>query len=128
MRLCHEHRKCHICNLDLNAREQQWCYDHAIESGDDLESVHPRCDSRAHQSFEQDPTLTIKQSEYDYLNMLRLMIIPDPALSVETNKNNAYVQSTRLITEMASFEEKLLHLQMNRDVYRTSEHSCCDRS
>ena len=113
MRLCHEHRKCVVCGRDLNAIEQRLAHDTSVANdGEPIEPVHPRCKAATHPTIEQDPTLSIKQSEYDYLNMLRLMVIPDEQLSVTTNENNAMIQCNRLITSMASFDEKLLHLRM----------------
>lgn len=115
MRLCHAHRKCSVCGHDLNAREQRLVHDRVIENEETLDKLvptHPRCEAITHPTAEQDPTRTIKQSEYDYLNMLRLMVIPDLQLSVTTNENNAMIQCGRLIVSMQSFDEKLLHLRM----------------
>lgn len=109
MRLCHEHRKCSKCEKPLNAREQQLCHDRVIEDNapiESLEVIHPRCEALTHPTFEQDPTRSIKQSEYDYLNMVRLPM-PDIQLSVTTNENNGMIYCNRLVVDM-TFEEKLL--------------------
>lgn len=113
-RTCQDHRTCVKCEKHLNAREVQLCHERVLEDGASIETlvlIHPRCESLTHPTLEQDPTRSIKQSEYDYLNMIRLAVLPDTQLSVVTNENNAMIYEQKLVTSM-SFDEKLLHMKM----------------
>lgn len=111
MRLCHEHRKCSKCEQDLRPAEQKWAHEKALESSDSIEVIHPRCAVLTHPTPEQDPTLSIKQSEYDYLNLIRLMIEPDQDLSVITNENNAMIRVQQWMTGLSSFDDKSVALK-----------------
>lgn len=109
---CHDHRACEICSKSLNPRELELCYDVMVE--DETKSItlkHPRCSISNHPTFEQDPTLSIKQSEYDLLNMIRLMVTPNQELNIITNENNARIQSVKFIQDM-DWEQRTMHLQM----------------
>jgi len=114
-RTCHEHRACSKCGLPLHAREMQLCHDRLVEDNLPLSSlilIHARCEIAARQlSQDQDATLSIKQSEYDLLNISRLMTWPDENLNDTTNENNACIQNARYISSM-SFDQKLQHLKM----------------
>lgn len=120
---CHNHRTCVKCELPLNAHEVKLCHKRVQEDEESIDKlilIHSRClilerriESSANltESSSNDPTLTIKQSEYDLLNMIRLMVTPNVELSDVTNENNACSQNQRLIANM-NFEEKILHLKM----------------
>jgi hypothetical protein len=110
-RTCHEHRACSFCNMPLSASEIAYCHDVSLEKDESLDLKHPRCSAINHPSLNEDPTLSIKQSEYDYLNLIRLCGFPNLDLSVVTNENNAMIYETRLLEAM-SFEQKLIHLKM----------------
>lgn len=120
-RVCHEHRKCVRCMDDLYPREIELCWARLIEESTEIEKpigeclehfrpIHPRCEAVERASANPDPTLSIKQSEYDFLNLLRLALIGDPELSVETNENNAMMASERLIKDM-DWDATYLHLK-----------------
>lgn len=130
IRFCHEHRKCSKCSGDLSAKELDWCLNHSIEDypieitvkdflqlykekdpSAILTIVHPRCSAIEHKTMDQDPTLTIKKSEYDYLNLIRLSFVPNPDLGLTTNENNAMIGCTQLIGQM-DFDQKLLFIRM----------------
>jgi hypothetical protein len=114
-RTCHAHRACTKCGDPLQAREIQWCHDRLIEDNlpiEALQLIHARCEIASRQiTQDQDATLSIKQSEYDLLNISRLMTWPDVNLNDTTNENNAYIQSQRLISGM-SFDQITQHLKM----------------
>jgi hypothetical protein len=114
-RVCHEHRKCIKCSLDVTPKEVRLAYDIVLENQgtipQDLEIEHARCKILNHPTIEKDPTLSIKQTEYDLLNLIRLMVTPDLQLSSVTNENNAMIYSSRLVVDM-TFDEKLLHMKM----------------
>jgi hypothetical protein len=100
---CHEHRTCAKCGLEMRPAEIKWAVDKSIESEEPLKCevlAHARCVILETPSISQDPTLSIKQSHYDYLNLIRLMVEPDLNLSIQTNEQTAMIQSTRLLTEM----------------------------
>jgi hypothetical protein len=113
---CHEHRLCKYCSTEITVQESRICFNKFEERLEGEERKAPdyslidveciRCKAIRHE-----PTIAIRQSEYDYLNLIRLMIIPDMNLSVITNENNAWIQSARLIQNM-SLEQKLVHLSM----------------
>lgn len=110
-RTCRDHRACSVCGSSLTAREIEWC--HAHLEGEPIEKLiltHMRCSIVTH-SASDDPTLSVKQSDLDYLNILRLMVVPDSDLNIVTNENNAMIQSARLISSM-NFDQKLMHLKM----------------
>lgn len=110
-RTCRQHRACSVCGFTLTAREIEWC--HAQLEGEPIGKLiltHMRCSIVTH-SASDDPTLSVKQSDLDYLNILRLMVVPDSDLNIVTNENNAMIQSARLIQSM-SFDQKLMHLKM----------------
>lgn len=112
-RTCHDHRACIKCNLPLHPREIQLAHDRVIEDSADISTIqliHTRCEV-VDKPAAQDSVLSIKQSEYDFLNMLRLMCTPNRELSGVTNENNAMIQSSRLIADM-DFDSRLLHLKM----------------
>ena len=94
--VCHAHRVCVMCDKTLLAPEVALCLKRASESSDGApyEPIHPRCQVRL--SRPTDPTLSIKQSDFDFLNLLRLMVVPNPNLSDITNCQNAMIQSDRL--------------------------------
>lgn len=115
--LCHEHRKCIQCTEDLTAREVRLCYDRYVEilEKDEqpnytlIDVICPHCSVLSRNHLDKDPTLSIRQSEYDYLNLIRLSVIPDTDLNQVTNENNAMIYSTRLVQNM-NFEQKSLHM------------------
>src|ERR1035437_7576469 len=115
--VCHEHRICPICSLPMQPHEIKIAYDAACASNDGLNNdsldlKHPRCSIHSPKhSLTDDPTLAVKQSHYDWLNAIRLSILPSDDLSQLTNENNAMIQSTKLISTM-DWDEKYMHLKM----------------
>lgn len=110
---CIEHRACHKCGKHLSAAELKWCHSRALEDGAELTTeglIHPRCELSESHTI-QDATLSIKQSEYTFLNLLRLKCIPNPDLSDDTNISNAALACENLITRM-DFEAQRVHLLM----------------
>lgn len=116
--VCHEHRKCVVCKENLTARECHWCADKYEEDYkqdkenpvkeikyDVLEIIHARCYTLRH----SDSLVKITQTEFDYLNLIRLMIEPDLDIDRVGNENAAYEKSARFIANM-SFEQQQLHL------------------
>ena len=102
--LCHSCRKCSHCELPLTAREIKWCFDKWAETAElnprpDLEVTHVRCSSSS-LSAANDPILTMRASEFDRINMFRLMFEPDLALSDTTNENNTMIHTRRFIEHM----------------------------
>ena len=112
-RVCHDHRACSICGLELKPSEVQICHDKAIENNESLELAHPRCLITAGRlgTLESDPTIALKQSTYNLLNSARLMIDPDMELSVKTNENNAMIHHSRFIAGK-SHDELYAHQMM----------------
>ena len=120
-RTCHDHRTCiKDCGELLNPHDIKLCHKRALESEESLVLIHPRCQvlERRIESSENlqassasDPILSIRQSEYDFLNSLRLMCVPNVELSDTTNENNASGQNKKLIAGM-NFEQKMIHLKM----------------
>lgn len=112
---CHEHRKCTVCKEDLTSRETRWCYDKYVEECEEkdlskikfdvIEVIHARCYTLRH----TDSLVKITQSEFDYLNLIRLMIEPDMDLDRTGNENAAYEKSARFIANM-NFEQQQMHL------------------
>jgi hypothetical protein len=115
---CHEHNACSSCKEPVNLREALWClerYHKLLEPGQepayiDMDIIHIRCAGLA-QTIKIEREVPVSSLELDYLNMIRLSVIPDMELSLITNENNARLQSTRLVSEM-DFEQKSLHLKM----------------
>lgn len=113
---CHEHRKCTVCTEILTAHEAKWCYDKYVEESKEesikidltkVEPIHARCYILRHRG---DVTkISITQTEFDYLNLIRLMIEPDLDIDRVGNENAAYEKSARFIANM-SFEQQQLHL------------------
>jgi hypothetical protein len=58
-----------------------------------------------------DATITIKQSEFDFLNLCRLAIIPNPDLNIRSNEIVAEGYGRQLIEKM-DFEQLQKHLRM----------------
>ena len=114
---CKDHRSCLKCHEPLNAQEVKWCYDTYNELVSDgcetatLDLIHPRCVVVERPTLDKDPTLAIKQSEFDFLNLIRLSVIPDISLSLTTNENNAMIQSSKLIKDW-DFDKTYAHLKM----------------
>ncbi len=116
---CHEHRSCASCDLPLAPVEIQWCVDKYKEKlekdpSESFELIHPRCYSLKKPSLAQDPTLSIKQSEYDYLNLCRLMIEPSMELSAVTNENNAMISANKYVQTLVhnlDFDAAYMHLK-----------------
>lgn len=101
------------CKEPLSVPELQWALSkHLTETPDlvGLDVIHPRC-AVLNRTHESDPTRTISQSEYDYLNLIRLSVTPNIELSTVTNENNAWLYSSKLVANM-DFEQKSLHLKM----------------
>jgi hypothetical protein len=74
----------------------------------DVECI--RCKAISHE-----PTITIKQSEYDYLNLIRLMVTPNMELSAESNEKIAWNSTCRFIQNM-DMEQKGIHLAMMQNI------------
>ncbi len=114
---CHDHRKCSICDGELNSNEARWCLKSYLEKYEKLDFkegeaidysvitiVHPRCKAINH-------TVSISDSELDYLNLCRLLVTPNTDLSAVSNENIAMNASARLLKDM-NHEQKLLHITM----------------
>ena len=112
-RVCHEHRICSICGGALTPTDVRLAHDKAIESSDSLELAHARCLIASNKSgiLNADPTLSIKQSDFNTLNSARLMVEPDMGLDIHTNEKNAMIFNQRLITSW-SHEQIYAHIQM----------------
>ena len=119
--VCHQHRKCSTCSENLSVPEVKWCFTRFIEdSGDstgeelDYQSVEitcTKCHSLNHIGADKNPAAALKQSEYDYMNIVRLdMIDPDVSLSVVTNENIAMNATSRYVVGM-TFEQKSIWLK-----------------
>ncbi len=102
---CHDHRACAFCGLEVSAPEIRNCFSLALDNGDgensdSIEIKHARCSLATKPNSEFDPTLTLKQSFYDRLNLARLMVDPDMELAISTNENNAMLRHTTFIACM----------------------------
>ena len=110
---CHNHRICGVCEEPITARESKWCFESYLDSLKenenleplDIEVIHPRC-----QKVPFEPRVYIKQSEYDFLNLLRLTLIPQVELSSIENENNAALYGKQFLAGM-DYERKALHLK-----------------
>lgn len=113
--LCHEHRKCCMCGESISVPENTACLKASEESDkSDLEVIHAHCRIARQNEIKKDeidPTITIKQSEYDFLNLCRLSIIPNPDLNITTNEKSAKLQGLKLIQNM-NFETLQKHASM----------------
>src|SRR5215467_9679643 len=111
---CHSHRLCIFCSEPLSETELKWCFKKFLESTP-LESLEPGnlelYRSRCAILNKKEPTVAVTQSEFDLLNLIRLMITPDPQLSQVTNEDKAVVYSAKFIADM-SFEQIGLHISM----------------
>lgn len=111
-RVCQEHRVCPICAGTIPPSDIRWAHDKSIADEDSLDLMCARC-RIGHKSMDpqSDPTLSVKQSYYDWLNSIRLMVEPNMELSQTTNENNAIIQSRRVISDM-TWDQKYDHLKM----------------
>ena len=108
MPFCQDHRKCESCDLPISSQDAQLCLKKARFEETPLIVVrHARCQIIVEPLTKEDPT----QIKIDLLNICRLAIIPDPTLSVETNKKQAELFGQKLVVLM-TLEEKILHLEM----------------
>lgn len=111
---CHEHVKCSICNQAITAHEARWLLQQFMEEEKaentanvpeldytTLKIYHVKC------SPIPDKMTTIKQSDYDYLNILRLTFEPNTSLSTDTNEKEAGIWAPHLVENM-NFEQKCL--------------------
>jgi len=122
MMLCHEHRKCVDCGLDLTVIEVKWCVQKHIEefkndqkeglekrievneiTYTDLQVYHSRC-----YAYRYKPTVTITQTELDLLNICRLMIDPDLEKDFTENENKSFENAAKFIAGM-NYEQKCKH-------------------
>ena len=101
---CKEHRACAICDkplqpVDTSMAYQKYEEDLAKDPSSSIDLIHPRCAivSNRLATLDSDPTLSLKQSTYNYLNAARLMVDPDMNLSILTNENNAMIRCTEFI-------------------------------
>lgn len=116
--VCLTHRICPLCEKDLTATEVEICWRSAQKDDPanpylSLDLRHARCVILTSGSL--DPTLTIKQSEYDRLNAARLMVDPDMNLSIACNENNALLRAQAFassLVENMSFDKAYVHLKM----------------
>lgn len=116
---CHTHRVCRFCLEPISSSEVRLAFTRAEEDGREVgysDLYHTRCYAKENPpvplvSSDPEATTIIKQSELDFLNILRLMVIPDSDLSVTTNENNAMIQNKRLVENM-SLDDAMLHLRM----------------
>jgi hypothetical protein len=122
--VCHQHRRCLKCNEELSVAEIKWCFTRFIEdsgfstsetevpeSYEQVEIICTKCHSLEHTGADKDPTAALKQSEYDYMNIVRLnMIDPDITLSTITNENVAMNAASRYVVGM-TFEQKSIWLK-----------------
>ena len=110
--LCHDCRICSTCKDPLNVRDAKYCLKRYLEllqtdeppSYRHMDIIHPKCEVLRHQP-------SLNPSEYDYLNLIRLSVIPDLELSLVSNENVAMNMSARLVADM-DFEQLSLHLKM----------------
>ena len=110
-RVCLAHRQCENCGLELAASEVRLCHTISIEQSEPISILHARCNSRFSLSIATDPTLTVKQSYFDWLNTIRLMVEPNMELNKSTNESNALVYHSRFIAEM-SHDQVFAHIGM----------------
>jgi len=111
---CHEHRTCCKCSHPLSAKDIQWSFSKAEDDGTEqkhADLMHARCATTNYTTLESDPTLTIKKSTLDYLNLARLIVEIDPLLSVETNQKNGDIAVTQWIHQLPDFEARSLFLR-----------------
>jgi hypothetical protein len=113
-RVCHEHRICPICNEILPPHEVQRCHSEMLEALEtdtsaSLDLRHARCKVLSLGNVDQ--TLAVKESYLNFLNQIRLCLVPDLALSEQTNTNNAMIASTRLVHDMDN-DMRYMHLKM----------------
>ena len=122
--LCHEHRVCCICKENaVTSTEAKFCINKFISESEekdltkldflDMEVYHVRCNVIAN----HEPIATITQTHLDYLNIIRLMIEPNPNLNLEANIKNAVVNTNRFISQLDTYEKKVLHHRMIEAVY-----------
>lgn len=112
--LCHEHRKCEYCDSDISPEDNRVCVSAAREFNKEVEVIHARCRvlrMKQTNSNGQDAMITISQSEYDFLNLCRLAIIPNPDLNSTSNGKVAERYGMELIQNM-SFELIQKHVEM----------------
>ena len=112
---CLEHRTCSVCNQPLTVVDVKLAYSFVLDSDgatESLELKHARCRVPGPGlDISSDPTLSVKQSYFDWLNTCRLCIQPDMALSKSTNETNAQVYHARFIEKM-TFDEVYTHIGM----------------
>ena len=110
--LCHEHRLCSCCGQDLTPSQialcYEWAYNKALKNPETAEEarksfslkdvviLHPKCDLLNVNSATQ----TISQVELNYLNDMRLALIPDFNLSMQADIEVSQVRSKRLLQNM----------------------------
>lgn len=110
--VCLEHRLCPICAQPLKVTDVRIAWKRSIENDESIELSHARCLLNSSKtSLTSDPTLSIKQSHYDWLNAIRLMVDPDMALSISTNENNAMIYHSKFVHEM-DWDQKYAHQKM----------------
>lgn len=108
--LCHEHRKCSKCSQELRPEHTKLWFEMQSESTDNIDVTHPRCSVTYRPTMNDDPSQSIKQSEYDYLNMIRLSVEPDKNLSEETNENNSLIHTGRFVDQM-DWDSRYLYMK-----------------
>jgi hypothetical protein len=110
--VCLEHRNCPICEHELEPADVRRAWKESVEKDASIELAHARClVGNSKTSLTADPTLSIKQSHYDWLNAIRLMVDPDMALSISTNENNAMIYHSKFVHEM-DWDQKYAHQKM----------------
>ena len=111
---CHEHQNCQFCSEQLDVSELKWCLRKYRDETpvneldpENIQIVHAKCLIASR----KEPTIAVSQSDFDRLNLARLIVWPEKDKSVQTNQNDAVIQSRQLIANM-DFEE--INLLINR--------------
>ena len=110
---CHDHLKCEICGDEISPSEAKWCYRRWYDLTSDprdkeniknITRVHTRC------TIPQEMTVPIKQTDLDFLNLIRLLVIPDMDLDQNSNEKIAYNASVQLIKNM-NIEQTFIYMK-----------------
>lgn len=113
--LCHTHRRCTICEVDLTPVESQYVSENKLEANIRCAQCYAleRYAMQVNPSGET-PTkkelVTISKAEYDLLNLARRLCTPLPNLSKETNEQDAVIANAQWIANMNT-ESIILHMR-----------------
>lgn len=114
---CHGCRKCSKCGQDLTSTECKWCikefkslekringvgntFEESELDYKGMEVIHPLCVER-----KDDPFITIRASEYDRLNQVRLAFCIDNSITSTIDIENARLAAIKLFGTL-TLEEK----------------------